>query len=183
MMTVHLADSGIAVNERDETARREAAATDRRRSSGREGDVRSMKEDVCDGGASWVEGIRRATRVAFLSLTPPHLTRTSFTSLYFLSTTPTCPPTSPLSSESASSRRVRSLTAASTWCSDGLKQDGTPDKRVSSEHGLGADRERASELGKQGGAKSGSVESAGNEDSGEYTPSGGEDTATGETYK
>ncbi|KAI5480726.1 hypothetical protein MNV49_007653 [Pseudohyphozyma bogoriensis] len=62
---------------------------------------------------------------------------------------------------------------------DGLKQDGTPDKRVSSEHGLGGDRERASELGKQGGSKGG--KQTGNDgqlddeedvvdDSGEYTP-------------
>lgn len=36
---------------------------------------------------------------------------------------------------------------------DGLKEDGTPDKRTSSEHGFGADRERASELGRQGGSK------------------------------
>lgn len=41
---------------------------------------------------------------------------------------------------------------------DGLKKDGTEDKRVSSEHGLGADRERASELGKQGGKASGGGE-------------------------
>lgn len=41
---------------------------------------------------------------------------------------------------------------------DGKKLDGTPDARVSSEHGLGADRERASELGKQGGKASGGSE-------------------------
>jgi len=35
---------------------------------------------------------------------------------------------------------------------DGLKEDGTPDKRVSSEHGFGGDRERASEAGKAGGS-------------------------------
>ncbi|KAJ9128068.1 hypothetical protein QFC24_000359 [Naganishia onofrii] len=39
---------------------------------------------------------------------------------------------------------------------DGLKEDGTPDKRVSSEHGFGGDRERASEAGKAGGHSSGS---------------------------
>ncbi|KAJ9103682.1 hypothetical protein QFC20_004685 [Naganishia adeliensis] len=35
---------------------------------------------------------------------------------------------------------------------DGLKEDGTPDKRVSSEHGFGGDRERASEAAKAGGS-------------------------------
>ncbi|KZO95808.1 hypothetical protein CALVIDRAFT_537790 [Calocera viscosa TUFC12733] len=34
----------------------------------------------------------------------------------------------------------------------GLKEDGTPDKRMSAEHGFGGDRERASEMGKKGGA-------------------------------
>lgn len=38
-----------------------------------------------------------------------------------------------------------------SYHSDGLKMDGTPDKRVNPEHGFGADHERASELGKQGG--------------------------------
>ena len=33
-----------------------------------------------------------------------------------------------------------------------VKEDGTPDKRVSSEHGFGGDRERASEAGKAGGS-------------------------------
>ncbi|KAJ9109035.1 hypothetical protein QFC21_000361 [Naganishia friedmannii] len=33
-----------------------------------------------------------------------------------------------------------------------VKEDGTPDKRVSSEHGFGGDRERASEAGKSGGS-------------------------------
>lgn len=33
---------------------------------------------------------------------------------------------------------------------DGLKQDGTPDKRMSSEHGFGGDRQFASEMGKKG---------------------------------
>ncbi|GAA6022313.1 hypothetical protein JCM11491_005260 [Sporobolomyces phaffii] len=41
---------------------------------------------------------------------------------------------------------------------DGLKQDGTPDKRMSSEHGFGGDREKASEMGKKGGKSSGSTE-------------------------
>ncbi|POY76788.1 hypothetical protein BMF94_0037 [Rhodotorula taiwanensis] len=35
---------------------------------------------------------------------------------------------------------------------DGLREDGQPDKRLSSEHGFGGDRERASEAGKAGGA-------------------------------
>ncbi|KAJ9109034.1 hypothetical protein QFC21_000360 [Naganishia friedmannii] len=35
---------------------------------------------------------------------------------------------------------------------DGLKKDGIPDKRVSSEHGFGGDHERAAEAGKAGGA-------------------------------
>ncbi|KAK6535676.1 hypothetical protein TWF694_002129 [Orbilia ellipsospora] len=35
---------------------------------------------------------------------------------------------------------------------DGLKTDGTPDKRVSSEHGFGGqDREQVSEIARQGG--------------------------------
>ncbi|KAI5479751.1 hypothetical protein MNV49_003012 [Pseudohyphozyma bogoriensis] len=64
---------------------------------------------------------------------------------------------------------------------DGLKQDGSPDKRVSSEHGLGGDRERARELGKQGGSKGGKQTSHDGQldddedivdDSGEYTPAG-----------
>jgi len=33
-----------------------------------------------------------------------------------------------------------------------LLQDGQPDQRLSSEHGFGGDRERASEAGKQGGS-------------------------------
>ena len=33
----------------------------------------------------------------------------------------------------------------------GLKEDGTPDKRVQSEHGFGGDTQRASELGHEGG--------------------------------
>lgn len=33
-----------------------------------------------------------------------------------------------------------------------VKEDGTPDKRMSSEHGFGGDRERASEAGKAGGS-------------------------------
>ena len=33
---------------------------------------------------------------------------------------------------------------------DGLKEDGTQDKRTSSEHGFGGDREFASEMGKKG---------------------------------
>ncbi|GAA5887342.1 hypothetical protein JCM16303_006597 [Sporobolomyces ruberrimus] len=33
----------------------------------------------------------------------------------------------------------------------GLKEDGTPDKRVSSEHGFGGDKELASEAGTKGG--------------------------------
>ncbi|KAL7418284.1 hypothetical protein Q5752_006740 [Cryptotrichosporon argae] len=37
---------------------------------------------------------------------------------------------------------------------DGKKQDGSPDKRMSSEHGFGGDRERASEAGRQGGSAS-----------------------------
>ena len=37
---------------------------------------------------------------------------------------------------------------------DGLREDGQPDKRKSSEHGFGADRERASEEGKKGGQSS-----------------------------
>jgi general stress protein YciG len=44
-----------------------------------------------------------------------------------------------------------------TLKSDGLKMDGTPDKRVNPEHGFGADHERASELGKQGGKTGGSI--------------------------
>jgi len=35
-----------------------------------------------------------------------------------------------------------------------LKADGTEDKRKSSEHGFGGDREFASEMGKKGGAQS-----------------------------
>ena len=35
---------------------------------------------------------------------------------------------------------------------DGLRKDGQPDKRLSSEHGFGGDRDRASEMGKKGGA-------------------------------
>lgn len=38
------------------------------------------------------------------------------------------------------------------------QKDGTPDKRVQSDHGLGGDRERASELGKKGGKSSGGEE-------------------------
>ena len=34
----------------------------------------------------------------------------------------------------------------------GLKEDGTEDKRTRSDHGFGADRERASEEGKKGGS-------------------------------
>ncbi|KAJ9115894.1 hypothetical protein QFC22_005037 [Naganishia vaughanmartiniae] len=37
---------------------------------------------------------------------------------------------------------------------DGKKEDGTDDKRTSSEHGFGGDRERASEAGKKGGSAS-----------------------------
>lgn len=33
----------------------------------------------------------------------------------------------------------------------GLKEDGTPDKRVQTEHGFGGDRDRASQLGQEGG--------------------------------
>ncbi|KAM0791924.1 hypothetical protein ACM66B_004178 [Microbotryomycetes sp. NB124-2] len=40
----------------------------------------------------------------------------------------------------------------------GKRLDGEPDKRVSSEHGFGGDRERASELGKQGGKASGNTQ-------------------------
>lgn len=39
-----------------------------------------------------------------------------------------------------------------TLLSPSVKEDGTPDKRVSSEHGFGGDRERASEAGKAGGS-------------------------------
>ncbi|BGP16248.1 hypothetical protein JCM10213v2_004246 [Rhodosporidiobolus nylandii] len=35
----------------------------------------------------------------------------------------------------------------------GLKKDGTPDKRVSSEHGFGGNKELASEAGRLGGEK------------------------------
>ncbi|GAA6019973.1 hypothetical protein JCM10207_003355 [Rhodosporidiobolus poonsookiae] len=35
----------------------------------------------------------------------------------------------------------------------GLRKDGQPDKRVSSEHGFGGDRDRASEAGRMGGSK------------------------------
>lgn len=35
----------------------------------------------------------------------------------------------------------------------GLTKSGEPDKRMSSEHGFGGDRERAAEMGKRGGAK------------------------------
>ncbi|KAK9893820.1 hypothetical protein P389DRAFT_198565 [Cystobasidium minutum MCA 4210] len=35
---------------------------------------------------------------------------------------------------------------------DGLRKDGQPDQRLSSEHGFGGDRERASEAGKKGGS-------------------------------
>ncbi|GAA5893863.1 uncharacterized protein JCM6883_003658 [Sporobolomyces salmoneus] len=38
---------------------------------------------------------------------------------------------------------------------DGLKKNGEPDKRMSSEHGFGGDRERASEEGKKGGRQGG----------------------------
>merc|ERR1712039_762250 len=37
----------------------------------------------------------------------------------------------------------------------GLKKDGSPDARMSSEHGFGGDRQRASELGQKGGSKTG----------------------------
>lgn len=79
---------------------------------------------------------------------------------------------------------------------DGLKQDGTPDKRVNPEHGFGGDHERASELGKQGGKKSGTTGDDGaldeNEDvvddSGDYKPEGdnsssGGNTSSGGDYK
>ncbi|GAA5917293.1 hypothetical protein JCM6882_004153 [Rhodosporidiobolus microsporus] len=35
----------------------------------------------------------------------------------------------------------------------GMKKNGEPDKRMSSEHGFGGDHERASEMGKRGGSK------------------------------
>jgi len=35
---------------------------------------------------------------------------------------------------------------------DGLRKDGQPDQRLSSEHGFGGDREAASEQGKKGGS-------------------------------
>ncbi|GAA5996579.1 uncharacterized protein JCM10292_003064 [Rhodotorula paludigena] len=36
---------------------------------------------------------------------------------------------------------------------DGLRKDGQPDKRVSSEHGFGGDKELAHEAGVEGGSK------------------------------
>ncbi|BGP24799.1 hypothetical protein JCM10295v2_003719 [Rhodotorula toruloides] len=36
---------------------------------------------------------------------------------------------------------------------DGKKKDGSPDRRVSSEHGFGGNKELASEAGKRGGSK------------------------------
>ncbi|GAA6051747.1 hypothetical protein JCM3770_002712 [Rhodotorula araucariae] len=36
---------------------------------------------------------------------------------------------------------------------DGLTKEGKPDKRVSSEHGFGGDKELASEAGRRGGSK------------------------------
>lgn len=38
---------------------------------------------------------------------------------------------------------------------DGLKEDGTPDKRMNPEHGFGGDHDRAVEAGKKGGKASG----------------------------
>ncbi|GHJ90154.1 hypothetical protein NliqN6_6556 [Naganishia liquefaciens] len=37
---------------------------------------------------------------------------------------------------------------------DGLKEDGTPDKRMSSEHGFGGNKELAHEAGQKGGSAS-----------------------------
>lgn len=39
-----------------------------------------------------------------------------------------------------------------------MTKSGEPDKRMSSEHGFGGDREFASEMGKRGGAKTGDEE-------------------------
>lgn len=38
---------------------------------------------------------------------------------------------------------------------DGLKEDGTPDKRMNPEHGFGGDHEKAVEEGKKGGKSTG----------------------------
>ncbi|KAL7412619.1 hypothetical protein BDY24DRAFT_415994 [Mrakia frigida] len=59
---------------------------------------------------------------------------------------------------------------------DGLKEDGTPDKRMNPEHGFGGDHERAVEGGKKGGQTSG-----GSDDSTSSSSDGG--SASGGTYK
>lgn len=84
----------------------------------------------------------------------------SYTSLTLPHKQP-CRPTSPPSSKSLplgdlGAFPIHSLTHRS-FNSDGLKMDGTPDKRVNPEHGFGSDHERASELGKQGGKTGGSA--------------------------
>ncbi|GAA5931926.1 hypothetical protein JCM3775_000079 [Rhodotorula graminis] len=41
---------------------------------------------------------------------------------------------------------------------DGLKKNGEPDKRMSSEHGFGGDRERAAAEGAKGGKSTGNTD-------------------------